>query len=415
MLEQLNNTNYKILIVDDITANIELLSNLLELSGFDVSYVKNGKNAIQKVEKEPPDLILLDITMPGMSGFEVCRHFKDHLHTKDIPIIFITALSDTENIVKGFKVGGQDYITKPFNHQELMARVQMHIELKEKKAQINAYAQKLLKLNDQLNLQKEIIEQKNKDLMSSINYAQQIQHSLLPSTQTLKKYFNDACIVFLPKDIVSGDFFYYNKIDNRIIVIAADCTGHGVPGSMLTMLGTTIINNIVYHNKVTNPTEILEQLNQEFINLLYSNTHSDEKTPDGMDIALCCFDTENYDLCYSAGKRPLYILPKNADAISVHKAGFHSIGGFYDEDKVFTKYNCKLKKGDRIYIFTDGYTDQFGGPKNKKYSSRKLKNKFLELKNKTLSEQEKLLKQEFIDWKGNQEQIDDVLIIGFEI
>lgn len=422
-LTEISNKNkqIEILIVDDIPDNLELLSNILDSEGMEISFANNGADALGAVDFHPPDLILLDISMPEMDGYEVCRILKNNPKHRDIPVIFLTALTDTENVLDGFKVGGQDYVTKPFNAEELLARVRTHLELKEKKEEIQTYAHKLLEMNNkQLQLneilqeQKITIEQKNKDLTDSIDYAKVIQNSFLPDRNLLKRTFPESFICYQPKDILSGDFYYFQTIGNKTVVIAADCTGHGVPGALLSMLGTSLMNQIILHEKITDPKEILNILNREFRSTL-SGRQIDEDSiaGDGMDLAICTFDANSRSVQFSSGKRPLYIV-RNKEAIR-YKGSIYSIGGYHsDMKKVFRNETIKLERNDMIYLFSDGFTDQFGGPNNKKIGTRQFARLLIELNELSLNEQANQLKQYFDNWQNGYEQVDDVLIIGIK-
>ncbi len=417
MKETKQNKNYEILIVDDIPANLELLSNILYSNGLDISFADSGQQALESVAYQAPDLILLDISMPEMDGYEVCRRLKQNPETKDIPVIFLTALSDTENIVKGFQVGGHDYVTKPFNSEELLARVNTHLELQDKKNEVEVYAEQLLKLNnkqmklnEKLNEQKAVIEQKNKDLTASIDYAKIIQNSLLPAYEHLKNYFNESFIIYIPKDIVSGDFYYFQEVDNKKIMIAADCTGHGVPGALISMLGISLLNQIILHEKNTLPSKILKKLDQEFTSML-NNSKQKEKSKDGIDLAICVYDLTTHKLVFGGSKRPVYLIRNNE--LKNVKGSLHSIGGIYQTGKDYKDHKFEIKKGDTIFIFSDGYPDQFGGKRYKKFTTKRFKKLLLEIHQKPMAEQRQILLDRFMEWKGQREQIDDVLVLGF--
>lgn len=202
----------------------------------------DGKKALEWTKRKDFDLILLDVMMPEMSGFEVCEHLKANSKTSDIPIIFLTARTDTESIVKGFNLGAVDYVTKPFNKSELLARVSTQVALKKSRDETLKYL-KLLK--------------------DSVNYAEKIQDAVLPSPEILYDVFPGYFILYKPKDIVSGDFYWINRIKNFIYIAAADCTGHGVPGAFMSMLGITLLNEIVSKSRLDNPNQILNFLRKK--------------------------------------------------------------------------------------------------------------------------------------------------------
>ncbi len=409
-----NNSKKKkeVLIVDDIPDNIELLSNILYFEGFTIRFANDGQQAIDSVHENPPTLILLDISMPVLNGYEVCEILKADETTKDIPIIFLTALTETEDIVRGFRVGGQDFVTKPFNAEELLARIRTHMELKEKKEEIQQYANRLSILNEQLNEQKLTIERKNKDLTDSIDYAKIIQNSFLPSYDKLRKMFINSFIIYRPKDIVSGDFFCFEQVGSWQIIVVADCTGHGVPGALLSMLGTSLLNQIIVNQKITSPAEILRKLNEEFTQTL-SNETPNELSTDGIDIGICAFDLRSDRLIFSGCKRPLYLI-RNAE-VQKFKGGIQSIGGYnLHREKFFHDTEITLEHGDNIYLFSDGYNDQFGSSNNKKFGTRRFTNLLKSLSTKSMYQQKTQLVSELINWQGNESQIDDILIVGIQ-
>ena len=408
----------EILIVDDISSNLDLIGNILLLNGFDIRVAQNGLEAIEEINKKHPDLIFLDISMPEMDGYEVCEILKSDEKTKDIPIVFLTAYSNTENLVKAFQVGGQDFVTKPFNSEELLSRANTHIELKEKKQEIEKYNQKLLQMNEEqlrlnkvLHEQKLIIEEKNNDLTSSLDYAKLIQTSLLSSDLQLNNNFNEFFILNKAKDIISGDFYFFYKVANKnqAILIVADCTGHGVPGALLSVLGTSLINKIIINDNCLEPAKILYELDIAFGNFLKSRENKSVSS-DGMDLAVCFFDFDKEELTFSGAKRPLFKISNGI--LEQYKGSIYSIGGYLQMEKKFKNHKIQFNQGDIIYLFSDGYADQFGGEKNKKIGTQRFKNLLLKIANSSMLEQKEKLLNFFEDWKCENEQIDDIIIVG---
>lgn len=272
----------------------------------------------------------------------------------------------------------------------------------------------LAQSNIKLNEQKEIIEENNKSITDSIKYAKRIQEAVLPDNELLKAVFSDHFVHFRPKDIVSGDFYWFARRDksNTSFIAAVDCTGHGVPGAFMSMIGNTILNEIVHDETLKNPADILFELRTSIIESLQQSGQVDNK--EGMDIALCMIEHEQGKLQFAGAYNPLYII-RNNELITA-KADRMPIGNFHDRnEKPFTNHVFDIEKGDHFYIFSDGYIDQFGGPDEKKFSSKKFKNLLLEAQEKPLNEQSQLLETTMKDWKGELEQIDDILVIGFEI
>lgn len=255
-----------------------------------------------------------------------------------------------------------------------------------------------------------IIQQKNKSITDSINYAKRIQEAILPSKHQLGKLFPDAFVLYLPKDIVSGDFFWISEQENKIIVAAADCTGHGVPGAFMSMVGTSLLNETVNEHHITQPAEVLDRLRQGIIAAL-KQSDVDSATKDGMDIALCAFDRSNHHLEFAGAYNPLYRVRQGTlDETKGDKSpiGIHIRG----REIPFTNHTIGLETGDMIYIFSDGYPDQFGGPKNKKFTYKRFKELLTTHSHLPLREQEEVLGATLKEWKGENDQVDDILVIG---
>ena len=413
-----------ILIVDDLEHNLMVLETFLTGQNYNILTAVSGKEAIDIVEKEHVDLILLDIMMPDINGFEVCKILKDKPETKEVPIIFLTAVTDPDYLLKGFKVGAVDYITKPFNYEELLIRVSTHLDLKKSKDLIKTQNTKLSKevsrrerqakeqyiLNKKLyaksieiEKKKEEIESAHKDITDSINYAKYIQDALLPTKEYLDDMFENF-IFFKPKGIVSGDFYYAKTTGKNKIFAVADCTGHGVPGGFLTMLGINFLNSITKNEKTATASESLEILRSSIKDIF---TVSGNK--DGMDIAYCIFDTENKTLQYSGAYNPMYLI-RNGELVE-YKAIRNPIGIHFRE-KNFVTHTIEIQKGDVIFLSSDGFADQISSEPRKKFSYRKLKDLLVEIHKLPVSEQRQVLENTFDNWKEGIDQVDDVLIMG---
>ena len=262
--------------------------------------------------------------------------------------------------------------------------------------------------------QKEEIEVKNKDITDSINYAQKIQSSMLPPVRKLLEKFTGAFVFYQPKDIVSGDFYWYGEFSNDIFVVAcADATGHGVPGAFMSMIGTTLLKDLGGTRSVNTPAKLLTRLDEEVRTVLSQNQENGGSN-DGMDIAIAEINLRSREINTASAMRPM-IIYRNGEPIFVGANRF-SIGGQYEYGKkVFDNHEYKLTKGDKIYMFTDGYADQFGGPDGKKFKSGNVKKLLDEIHEKTMDEQYDIISSTFLSWKGDQQQVDDVLFIGIEL
>ena len=286
-------------------------------------------------------------------------------------------------------------------------------ELREEKEKVEL-------INEAVLEQKAIIEMKNNDITDSIKYAKNIQEALLPPLGNLLNEMNDAFVIYLPKDIVSGDFYWFQKRNNKRFIASVDCTGHGVPGAFMSIIGNTLLGEIVTDKNIMKPSEILNELHNGVKSAL-KQSNSDNERRDGMDIALCALNEDSTLLEFAGANRPLWIFRKNKkndEAFEMIKANKFPIGGLEmegEEKREFTNHEISLEKGDVIYLFSDGFADQFGGPKGKKFMLGNLQKLVASIYDKPISEQEKLIYKAFNDWKGEIEQVDDVLVIGFRV
>lgn len=257
--------------------------------------------------------------------------------------------------------------------------------------------------------QKEIIEEKNREIVDSISYAKRIQSAILPSDGTLKKVLPDAFVMFKPKDIVSGDFYWLDEKEDKVFFAAVDCTGHGVPGAMVSVVGHNGLNRVLNEFNITQPAAMLDKLN-ELVEETFSK--STETVKDGMDMGICCIDKKTNVLQYAGANNPLYLV-RNGELIEI-KADKQPIGKF-DYRTAFTNHEIELEKGDAIYVFSDGYADQFGGPKGKKFMYKPFKRLITSIAELSVSEQKEKLSAAFEEWKGDLEQIDDVCVFGVRV
>lgn len=256
-----------------------------------------------------------------------------------------------------------------------------------------------------------VLEHQKKEIEDSINYAQRIQQAILPLEQEMNKWIPQSFVLFRPKDIVSGDFYWFMEKDGKLIVICADCTGHGVPGAFMSMIGSDRLNNIVSERKITSPGKILSELNRAIKKSLKQDGQKDS-TKDGMDAAICTINLETNILSYAGANRPLWVVENgNLEEIKATKV---AVAGFTDDDQVYEEHEIQLRKGMKFYMSSDGYADQFGGEFEKKYKVKNMKNFIIKNIDESFAGQKVLLEQEIVDWMGSIEQIDDICVVGFE-
>ena len=259
---------------------------------------------------------------------------------------------------------------------------------------------------------KRIIEEKNRDITASINYAKRIQQAMLPRKEEIYASLPQCFILFKPKDIVSGDFYFFHKNNDSIFIVAADCTGHGVPGAFMSLICSEKLDDAVAHS--SDVSEILKHLN---VGIKHSLHQSDsyESTRDGMDIAICNISLTDSTVKFAGANRPFWLIRKEEKEIEEIKGTKKAIGGLTDDAQHFDSHEISLKKGDTFYICTDGFADQFGGERGKKLMTKKFKELLIEMQHKSMKDQEKHLNDFIENWKSGIEQVDDILVIGIRI
>ncbi|MES2593354.1 MAG: SpoIIE family protein phosphatase [Bacteroidota bacterium] len=257
-----------------------------------------------------------------------------------------------------------------------------------------------------------IIEEKTKAITDSIHYALRIQRATLPHRSDILAALQHSFVLYKPKDIVSGDFYWFAQNEQKILIAAVDCTGHGVPGAFMSIVGSERLNDAIRNEN--NPSTILSLLNKG-IKASLRQSENAESTRDGMDLAFCSIDLKTNIIEFSGANRPLWIIRKDSTLIEEIKATKVAIGGLTKNDQYFETHTVQLQKGDTFYIFTDGYADQFGGPEGKKLTSKKFREILLSIKDLAMKEQEKHLDLFVENWKKGYEQVDDILIIGIRV
>jgi len=263
---------------------------------------------------------------------------------------------------------------------------------------------------DDLQQSKELIELQNKKISESINYSRRIQNVILPDEQLIREELPESFIYYKPKDVVSGDFPFYLKKGDDIFIAAVDCTGHGVPGAMLSLIAYLTLTDIINDPDINNTSDILKQLHSKIVITLKQNV-PDNDASDGMDIALCRINKANNVLCFSGAHRPLYLVRNNE--ITEYKGSKFPIGGTqYRKEYIYEKHQVILQSGDSFYMCSDGFPDQFGGENYSKYGATQLKEVILKNNHKPMGEIKETLKNEFINWKGEKKQLDDILFMG---
>ncbi len=275
---------------------------------------------------------------------------------------------------------------------------------------------KVMERTEEVVRQKEEVERQSrkvvelyKNVTDSIRYAKRLQESILPPDKRIREMLPDSFVYYRPKDIVSGDFYWFEKVRDKVVFAAVDCTGHGVPGAFMSLIGHNGLNQAVKERGRTVPSEVLKDLNT----IAYEALHKDREqflVRDGMDMALCSYDPASRVLHYAGANCPLYLVRQQE--LIQYPPDKNAIGSFDLNGQGFTDHRIDLEPGDMVYLFSDGYADQFGGPKGKKFLYRRFRSLLLEISREPLERQRSLLQEEFNKWRGGHEQVDDILVIG---
>ncbi|MFN8117058.1 MAG: tetratricopeptide repeat protein [Bacteroidia bacterium] len=355
-----------------------------------------------------------------------CSGLKDTLYNKDQAEIttemqtrFATEKKQQENEILNLQVKSESFIKTIFIiaaclllavaffiFRGLRQKQKANIALEEKNKIIEEQKQTV-------EHQKHIVEEQNKDITDSIRYAERIQSAILPPEKLWHTLFPQSFVFYKPKDILSGDFYWIEQKGDLVFVAAADCTGHGVPGALISIVNYNLLNKAVLEKDLNNPADILNYVNQQLTVALHQ-TFQESSVKDGMDIALCVLNTKTLELHYAGANNPIYII-QNMELVQLNADKF-PVGAFVDEQvQSFTSKQIQLQKNDLIYLFSDGYADQFGGDKGKKFKYKQLKEVLVENQNLPMKQQLLIIEERFVSWKGKLEQVDDVLVIGIRV
>jgi len=396
---------YRILFVEDIPADVEFMERQLKLANIDFvsKRVYEEEGFLEALANFSPDIIICDHSLPHFDSriaLEIMKETK-----QEIPFLLVTGTLSDEYAVECLKEGAYDYILKsnltrlPYAFKNALSKQKLMYENKNFEVK-----------NQQIQKSNEEFINKNKEMIDSINYAKEIQNAVLPKESYMQQFFSETFLINMPKDIVSGDFYWCAQRGSKFIVAVGDCTGHGVPAALISMMGYNKLNHIVNIIGLTKPSHILEQLDFE-IREAFKKEDSEHVIPDGMDIAICAIDRKNNMVEFSGANRPLYYL-KN-DKLEIIKGSKKSIGGISEDiDTDFTNHTISKDTIESIYLFTDGFMDQFGGIQGKKFLCKRFRELISSTRIYTMKEQQELLIDALNDWKGEREQTDDICLLG---
>lgn len=297
-------------------------------------------------------------------------------------------------------------------HSLLAMRTDLHELTSNLEHKVKERTEEVVRQKEEIEVQKQKIEELYIDVTDSIRYAKRLQQSILPSDNFVRNALPDSFVLFKPKDIVSGDFYWVEQNEDKVLFAAVDCTGHGVPGAFMSLVGHNGLNRALHDNNLDVPSKILDDLNKATSEVL-NKEDQEEEVNDGMDVAMCSIDYKKMKLEYAGANNPLYIVREGE--LMETKADKFAIGGAGQDEKRFTNHEFDLQKDDIVYVFSDGYADQFGGERGKKFMYRQFRNLLVEIQDKPMDEQKRILDTTITDWRGSIEQIDDIIIIGVRV
>lgn len=381
-----------VLVVDDTEANIDLLLETLSDS-YEVCVALDGFSALEMVEENPPDLILLDIMMPGMDGYEVCRRIKANPRTKNIPIVFITAMSEVEDEIKGLELGAIDYLTKPISPPIVQARVKNHLELK---------------------LAKEGLEEAHRQIVDSIRYASRIQRAVLPNDSSMQQAFPEFMVIWEPRDMVGGDIYWCRPWGEGHLLILGDCTGHGVPGAFMTLIANGALEQAMRAARAKDPADLIGIMHRLMQTWLGQNTEEGD-SDDGMELGVCYIPPSRDHLIFAGARFTLFYFDGQGDVVEVsgnkRPIGYRAVP--YDE--IYTNRIVDILPNRVFFLTTDGLIDQIGGEKRRGFGKKRFGRLITSLAEIPFPEQGQYFLEALRNYQGEEKRRDDVSIIGFKL
>ena len=404
-------TKKTILSVDDSPINNKLIEAYFRRD-YEVISKESGQQALAWLEGNIPDVILLDIMMPIMDGIEVLERIQANDRLKEIPVIMVTAKTEMESIKTTLNLGAQDYVKKPIDFTELQTKVLIAFQINEQKQEISKYKSYY-------------------DIHQGMIHAQRIQHSILPDAEHFRRLYPKSFIINLPKHVVGGDFYWIQQNFHKNSIGVFDCTGHGVPAAMLTIMGQMELHTLSQNGNEIKADRIFPLLSRKFSKLL--NTSADTYTQyDGMDGIFCSIYPQEKLIEFVGAKRSLVLIRENNSKLTVNNenieaklsneqyslfeiAGDRNSIGKESEFVKFTVNKINVYPGDRIFLYSDGITDQLGGDQQKRLKRKQFFEKLLEIQTKSINLQKSDIFTWLEKWKNSNEQTDDILVIGIEL
>ncbi len=391
-------------------------SQMISMSDVETEYQRILPNAVWRLAggRNPQSLVYLPLIAKKdnmgvitIQSFEKDAFTDYHINILQALATYVAIALENAYVFKQLETKNAQLIA---SEEELKMNAE---ELRSVNEQLEISNQLMLKRNEQLNQQKLLIEKKNADIQASINYAQRIQEAVLPDPEFIREKLQESFVFFKPRDVVSGDYFWFNTVKNKTIIVAADCTGHGVPGAFMSLIGHNILNELILQYEVTSPDEILNNLHLRVRQVLKQD---ETQNRDGMDIAICVIEDkpDKKILHFAGAKSNLYLAWDNE--LEVIKGDIHPIGGEQKEiERKFTCHSIEIQRNVTFYLASDGYHHQFGGPNNRKFMLSRFRQLLFEIKDMPPNQQIEVLETTLNNWKGNEQQLDDILVIGAKL
>lgn len=403
-------SDFIVMIVDDTETNIDVLVETLG-DQYDVRVAMDGESALEYIQDEKPDLILLDIMMPGMNGYQVCEALKSNPDTFNIPIIFLTAMSEVQDEARGLELGAVDYVTKPFSPNLVKARVKNQIELKKNRDHLEKVASQLKEAYDVIS--------------DSIHYASRIQRSMLPSREQIMEAVSDYFILWEPRDVVGGDIYWCKPWKDGYVLILTDCTGHGVPGAFMSLIGNGALEQALFEVEEGDLACLLQTLHrivqkglnqdqEQEQNMESSHVQKSSQSNDGFECGACYISRDRKIMRFAGAGFPLFILKD--DEITIVNGDRKSIGyRNVPQDITFVSHSIEVSSDSTYYMTSDGLLDQVGGEKRRCFGKKRFRELLLTIKNLSLSRQQLEISSSMKAYQGTEKRRDDVSVLGFRL
>jgi serine phosphatase RsbU (regulator of sigma subunit) len=405
-----NSTSYNFLIYLVILSGIALVVGSILIATFTTRSIVRPSQQLRN---------MLQMLGRGVFPTQKMKVSEDEIGEMTLALNnLVDGLKRTTNFSNQVGMGNFDYPYVPLSDEDVLghALLKMRDDLAENERileqKVIERTEEVVRQKEEIEKQRQKLEELYKDVTDSIRYAKRLQESILPPDFMVRDMFPESFVLYKPKDIVSGDFYWFHKRQKKVLFAAVDCTGHGVPGAFMSLVGSNAINQAIKEHGLVQPSLILDDINKISSEALNKGAERNS-VRDGMDIALCALDLDSRELEFAGANNPLYLI-RGGELTQIKPDAF-AIGGFTPGTKQYTNHKIKLQKGDCLYIFSDGYADQFGGVRGKKFMYRQFRNNLLAISSRPMDEQRKFLDEAIESWRGRYEQVDDMLVIGVRV